>query len=351
MAGASGKVFSITELRRTGAGRLEDTPVVFRWDAASRSMPENIIETPLVVKTHRTELPGADEPVEHVMSVAWQPFELSGQWKDRWAGRGFAMSMYREFGRLVARGSLVRIQFSQLSYVGLITDYTPGYRRDDWVTYQFTFSPHQNETIGSTRLKRVVQVQARPIIDHVGQAQAINAEIAAQQEAAREIALASSLREDLGIDLLALSGVIDRAADAGGHSLETDATQKLLAVGALFRSVRGAAQSVTQRVAKVRSDAHVALDDVIQTLRFDEWTRTTASDARRTMFQSWQAERDMETRARAKPRAIHRARQGESLERIGLRYGVPWRLIYDANGLSSYVLNGTEELVIPEVSP
>jgi nucleoid-associated protein YgaU len=66
-----------------------------------------------------------------------------------------------------------------------------------------------------------------------------------------------------------------------------------------------------------------------------------------------EAERDMRTRAKASPRAIHRPYAGESLYRISERYyGTPsaWRRIYEANNLSSLVLAGTEELLIPEAS-
>lgn len=349
-----GRPFTITELRRTGAGVLEETPVSFRWDAASHTMPREAIEMSLVVATVRTVPPGSDEPVEQVLSASWEPFELQGEWRDRWAGRGFAMATYTEFARLVARGSLVRLAYGPLAVVGLLQRLTLRYERDTKVGWSVTFSPHRHETVGSPRRGRVVQPQARPISDYVSQAQAAEDRIAESLELARDVPIGTDLREAAADDLEALQGVVQRLDEAGRAGFEEDAIQKLLAVGALMRSVRGAAQQVIQRFARARSDLHVAYDDAIATLRFDEWTRQAAADARLLVLRSTEGEQDMQVRAKARPRAIHRAKAGESPERISVRYyGTPdgWRAIWEANNLSTIVLRGGEELIIPERSP
>ena len=69
---------TITELRRTGAGTLEDVRVVFRWTGVEHSAPQGDLELHLMVKTVRKEMPGSNEVVEQGLAATWQPFLVTG---------------------------------------------------------------------------------------------------------------------------------------------------------------------------------------------------------------------------------------------------------------------------------
>lgn len=343
-------VFTITELRRTGVGVLEATPTVLRWTSDERSAPRGVIEHAQTVKTVREDVPGGEEPVEQVISVGWEPFELNGVWDDRHAGPGFAERMYREVAELVGRTPMVRLQIDRLVFVGLLTSNRPGYRTRDRSTWSLTLSPHRNETVGSIR-PAIATTAVRPVAHHVAAATASLGSIEAGHAAAAGIPLATDLHGTALDDLDALAGITQRLQSASEAGFEQDAAQRLLSLGALFRGVRGAAQAIPQRFARARSTTQVAYNDVVHTLRFEEWTRTASADARVAILGADAAALDMQARARQRPRAIHRARAGESLHRISqLYYGTPagWRTIYTANNLSSLTLTGTEELIIPE---
>ena len=344
-------VFIITELRRTGAGILESTPTVLRWTSGEHSAPRGQIEHALSVKTVRQEVPGSEEPVEQVLAATWQPFPLDGVWDDRYAGAGFAARAYDEVARLVQRASLVRLQLDRLSFVGIITELKLGYRTRDRIAWSIVVSPHRNETVGEVRPRDTSVSAIRPVAHHVAVATSTVDTLTAAHADAGSIPMATDLHAEAGEDLDALGAVTSKLRAASEAGFEEEAAQRLLGVSALFRAVRGAAQAIPQRFARARSTAQVAYGDVVQTLRFEAWARTAGADARRAIWGAEKASTDLRVQARQRPRAVHRARAGESLKRISQRYygtADGWRAIYEANNLASLTLVGTEELVIPE---
>ncbi|MCG8420301.1 MAG: hypothetical protein MJE77_20405 [Proteobacteria bacterium] len=44
------------------------------------------------------------------VASTWQPFQIRGEWRDTWAGPGFAKATFRELQRLVSRVPLVRLE-------------------------------------------------------------------------------------------------------------------------------------------------------------------------------------------------------------------------------------------------
>jgi len=346
------RIFTITELRRTGAGVFEATPQAWRWDASSRTAPHGEIENELQIKTVRQEYPGADEPTEQVLHASWQPFELEGAWDNRHAGPGYAMDTYREFGRFVARAPLVRMELEEWSITGLITSLVLRYNRADRIGWKLTVSQHRHDTVGSTRSStRITSPTSKPVREHVAEAQALAAGLVAANDAARAIPVSDSTLIEEGERLELLDAGVTRLVSSSGAGLETEAGQKLLAFSGQFRALGEAALSVTDVLVPVRSGAQVAFDDAIWWLRFDEHVHQSAADARALASLAFIAEADMRVRADARPIAIHRARAGESWYRISERYyGTPseWRRIYEANGLQSMILDGTEELIVPE---
>lgn len=347
---ASGSsVFSVTELRRTGAGVLVDTPVVFRWDADTHSAPIEEIAMPYHVGTVREEY--GDRVVEQVLTTTPQPFQLRGAWDDKHGGAGFAQATYDEFQKLVARASLVRIEFERLSATGLITDLLPTYKHRTRTEWELTFSPHWlGAENASVRPGRIVNPVAKPMREHAAAVEAAVAELDGFLDDASAVPLTSGLLSDVGkaIDsMTATSAQIQAATSAG---LETEATQKLLAVASMFSTLRGSAQNLIDTTAQARSDVTVAFDSVMETLDFETWTRDTRAHANLMILDSDEAEADMRARAQAAPLAVHRPSVGESWYQISQRYyGTPneWRRIYDFNDLSSLELDGTEELLIP----
>lgn len=348
---ASGaRVFSITELRRTGAGVLEATPVTFLWDGDTHSSPHTEIELPYHVGTVREEY--GDRPVEQVLTTSWQPFSLHGAWDDKWAGRDFAWDTFVEFGKLVARASLVRIEFEQISLTGLLTDFVSRYQRRSHIEWDITFSPHWFGAEGaSVRAPGVItQPVARPMREHSAIVTFGVTSLDSDREAAEFVPIADTLRADVNADVSALGSIAAQIQEATSAGLETEATQKLLALSSMFASVRGGAQNLIDTTARARSDVQVAFDDIEATLAFEVWMRDTRAHANITILDADAAERDMLSRAQAAPLAVHRPAVGESLYAISQRYyGTPneWRRIYEFNRLSSLALTGTVDLIIP----
>lgn len=340
---------TITELRRVGSG-TEPTLVAFAWTSATHSSMLGALEQTLAVKTVRVVPAGSEEPVEQVISASWEPFEVVGEWSDRWAGAGFARNMKREFSRLVGRTPLVRFQLDEESIVGLITSLKIRYETFDRIGYSFMLSPHKNESVGSFRQAANV-VQPQPINQRVEEAADQLDKLVAIADVADTIPVRTEDIIDAETSIAELTDASERARAAALEGLGQDAERKLLSLASTFRRVRGAAQSVALSVARKRSDLAIAFTDVIEMLKFEEWVHETGVEAARTVGKARLAELDMRAKAARKPRAIHRARKGESLERISMRYygtADNWRAIYDVNHLDSVLLDGGEELLIPE---
>ena len=340
----------ITELRRVGQA-TEPTPVVFRWTSDTHTSMVGRLQTPLKVNTSRRMPAGASRPIEQVMSVEWTPFTVEGEWNDKWAGQGFAQDTKREFARMVGRTPLVRLQIDQESFVGLITGFTPTYETRDRQGYSFTFSPHENELVGSFDAS-ANQVPPQPLNQRVDTAEAfIDALLSASDIASTAIQVKDFDIEDSKTSLAVLQVSVKAASDALTNNVAGDATRQLLALAGQFRKVRSSAVELQLSVADKRSDLTVAFDDAISILRFDEWRTAVTRDAMSAAGTSRDAEIDLRAKAARKTKAIHRAKEGESLERISLRYygtADNWSAIYAANNLSSLILEGGELLVIPE---
>ena len=102
----------------------------------------------------------------------------------------------------------------------------------------------------------------------------------------------------------------------------------------------------------ISSDA-LAYNDVIATLRFEEWVRTQQMECNRMIGAARASETDARARAARRPRGVHRTKQGDTLDRISMKwYGTPdgSKLIRDANNLDSIILDGGIDLIIPDVN-
>jgi hypothetical protein len=127
------KVFTITEMKRVsssgGASAFTPSGVSFEWTADEHNIPANSWAMPIAMRTSRTDLPGAEEPVEQILGWNFEPFTCTGVWDDRYMGAGAAFDTFKEFELLVKRGNLVRFEFERVTMHGIITGFTPDYKR------------------------------------------------------------------------------------------------------------------------------------------------------------------------------------------------------------------------------
>jgi hypothetical protein len=349
----------ITELRRTGTGAFEDTPVVFRWSGAEHSSNQDELSLHLQVKHVRKEIPGGNGEVVHqTMSVTWQPFELVGEWRDTWGNRtqpgglartgSFALTMFDEFSAMVGRVPDVRVELDALSFVGLLTDLKLKYRHKGHIRWSATLSPTSNERVQPQRIRAPGQSVQKWISDAAQRGAELN-------EAFRSMLSGVTLSgpdHDLFTGLmLGINDAIDRLQRVSTEGFGTNAEQKLLLVAATMRRLRGASLTMCLALSKMSTPLRVAYDDALMAATHREWVASSIVMGYHMIGLSQEAEVDMTRAAGQRPRRIYYPRRGQSIEKISAEvYGDAgnWRRIYDANHLSSLILNGDEELFIPE---
>lgn len=352
----------ITELRRTGAGTLEDTPVVFKFTGAQHSASLDDLMLQLKVNSVRTVMPGGNsEVVEQMLSAAWEPFELVGEWNDMWGNRvtptlagvtrvgSFAMSTFGEFADLVMRMSKVRVELDALSFVGVLQSLKIRYRTKSRIGWACTVSPHKNETMPGPR-PRLDFSQSIP--KWIADAEEIGERfLTSFEDMTADVLLATPRVDSFTRILLEINDGLDRLQGISQEGFGTDVEDKLLLTATTFRRVRGASLQAHLALSKITTPLDVAFDDALMSIRHSEWVADSIVHAWTMIGTCTRAERDVLRRAGRKSKSIYYPRRGESLEKISLRfYGTAdnWRRIYDANNLDSLVLDGTEELFIPE---
>lgn len=340
----------IVEVRRTGAGGISETETSFVWDGETHSGIQGDLKFKLTAKVPRKEMPGSNEVVHHAMAATWQPFEFQGEWDDRWMGQGQAWTTFLDFARMVSRIPLVRLTVDVMSWVGILTDLEITYRTVDRVGWQCTISPESNETVRDVFFSGPVVLQKsipQWLLDVRTQSEALQS----LQDDVQDLSLSTQDLADQNASLSELSDATARADSIGTNGLSEDASRQLLILATTFRRVRSAGINAALAVSRKRGDLAVAFDSILQTLRYEQWVHQTTIEAWRAVGLSRSAEVDMRSRASTHPRAVYRPKRGESLERISMRfYGTPDNamFIYNANHLTSLLLTGTEELIIPE---
>lgn len=360
----SATVTSITHVRRTGAGVYEDVGTVFRFTSAEHSGSQGDLMLHLQVKTVRKNIPGGNEVIEQVLSSSWQPFDITGEWDDKWANKrdasivstgSYAITTFYRLAEFVSNGPSVRVVVGSLSFVGIITDLKIRYRRDTQIGWSATLSPHKNENVPQTRVQEPIRSQSiekwiQDSDDHVQEIQGLFDDVSGPDDDV-PVPMATPRFDQYRGVLAEINDALDRLQGINSTGLETETTRKLLLLATTFRRLRGACLQATLALSRLTAPLEIAFEDVLQSARFTEWVTSSTSSAWRTVGTSRSAERDVLSRASQRPRAIHRARAGESLERISLRYygtANNWRAIYDKNNMSSLVLSGGEELLIPD---
>lgn len=342
----------ITEIQNSGSGILSTVKEVFRWSSAEHSSPQGSIDLHLLVKTIRKEMPGSNEVVEHALSATWQPFPIVGEWDDKWGSRRtsspFAFTTFRDFAAFVSRMPLVRIEIDSLSFVGIFTEFKVKYERQSKIGWMMTFSPHQNETITTSRPPRATR---QSITQWVVSSKVKSDSMNRSFEKLKALSLKTQRIDSFTQVMLELNDAIDRVNRVNQDGFGTEVEKRLLLMAQTFRRLRGAAMSAAIALRNVTSPIDVAYDDIMLTIRHVDWWTSSLSDAWSLVGISTKAERDVRSRIQPDTKAIYYPKRGESLERISFRFydtANNWRMIYDRNNLSSLQLDGTEELIIPE---
>lgn len=347
----SNRRFTVTALRRTGQG-LVPTQTSFSWDVKTRTAPQDDIVLKLMLKTVREEMPGANQPVEQVLSASWQPFELHGEWNDKFAGSGFAKATMVSFAQFVQVGPLVRLQYGPLALVGILRELEETYVRDDCVRWHVEFSPHINEQVGLVKdIASIAPPVAKPMVEHAAICQQGAADIADATATATAVPISDHGFEDALDKVSTLVAATATVVSSAALGLETDAQRKLLAIAGQFRAVGAAASDVAFALQDFSAFRQAATANPLDALAFDEFVHGVSASARQVQLNSLLAERDMKARADAAPLAVYRPKRGEDPYSISRRfYGSAnyWRGIWTYNHLASMVLDGTEELVIPK---
>lgn len=344
-----GGEFVITEL-----GINNPNPVKFIWTAAKRSAPRGVWQFSMEQRTIREDYPGAARPVEQVLGANFKDFTLQGVWDDRYNEPGYATGTWRAFEALVARGSMVKVEFEDVSFTGLIKEATFDYKRADMIGYQFTLSPHyrvSGDLAGANR-KRPPNT-LRPVTEF--------RDLVNTSRDAMAVIMAggpfNQMSGDLNLTTAGRLNEINAATDSMIEIIRTrvqngvERIDGLRRIVAAFGVIKTTAAALLTDLAVAKSSAHMAWETANGVLEFDTWLRGLTQYARLLFRTSHEAEAELSRRVVPKAIAIYHPRKGESLYAISQRfYNTPdqWRLIADRNGLTTVTLRGTEALIIPE---
>lgn len=351
---------SITELRRTGDGSYDDTPTVFRFTGPEHSSAQGVLELHLKANHVRKEIPGGNQVVHQMLAATWQPFTLEGEWDDKWGNRrysavsgfqrtgSYAFHMYQSFAEMVKQMPTVRLEIDALSLVGVLTDLKLKYHHRGKIGWVVTMSPETNENLTVEARRPTVSKSIPKWLDEIA---VVGTQLNESFAVAATLPMKSPRVDSLTSSLLEINDSLDRLSSFGIASLDGDVTNKLLLIAATFRRIRAASFQMAMDVSTITSSIDIAYDDVVVAMTHANWIAASHTWSMQMVGLSRLAEKDMKKRAGKKPRAIYYPKKNESLERIAARfYGSAdaWRTIYDANNLDSLVLDGTEELIIPE---
>jgi hypothetical protein len=117
-----------------------------------------------------------------------------------------------------------------------------------------------------------------------------------------------------------------------------------------FAGVKSYCLEVLERLTELRSDVQLAYETAVAVLDFEDWVRGLRASLYTLAWSSDRASRDLAQRVDPSARAYYRPFKGEDLYSISRKFfGTPFynREIAEKNGLTTFTLQGTELLVIP----
>lgn len=357
--------FVIQEKPELGGFTPRSGAVRFEWDSDHRSSPVQPWSGGVHQRTARVDYPGADNPTEQVLGPNFKPFSLSGRWQDKYNGGsptepgeiGFATKTFNAFLAMVRRGNIVEISFKSLNFIGLITDFDWDYRREYDIGYTFTVSPHRRPDADelakppSPTVTRDAKTLSKKIEERIKTDMAAIAENKPANQIAGE---ASPLTTAQYEDMVAASDEFQTIVNQ--RVLETDSDADLSVRRAIASSdlLIGRAALQLAGLSDLGSDTSLMYQTPLGVLNLEVWARGTSAGARLTVFDSYEARRQLDEQADPNALALYQPFKNESLYSISNRfYGTPhnWRLIKQRNRLVSSNMTGAELLVIPEAPP
>ncbi len=362
-------LFTMQEVRRVGGATVEGSPgnnEAFTWTSDSRppgtgeaggarACPRNSWMMTGRLRTIRTDYPGASIPSEQVLGPNHDPFTLSGRFDDRYNFPGYALQEMRRFEAMCRRGNILKVQFQNQAFEGLITEWKFNYKREWYVEYTFTMSVHSRPDEEQVD----VSPKVPPTPTDIADASKIAAEAMKEVTtlvAPRDLFAGSEMSDTIDARLLELDLELEKIDDTIDGTLLSDSSgtdrffngYKRLATQ--FRDTRSTALGIITAMTETRSDTELAVRTALSVLDYESWTRSMRFNARVLMGQAQKGADEMDERDEPAVQRVYRPFKGESLYAISRKfYGTPhaWRFISDRNGLRDFELQGDEVLIIP----
>ena len=358
-------VFTLTEIADSGDPSSADDLVRFEWTAdpiskvpfdgtkggGAKACPIKPWGIGGTQRTVRTNYPNASKPGVQVLGHIHKPHTFSGRWDDRYNGTGYAIAEWRRFVAMVKRGRLVRAAYGDLAFEGIITDYDCPVQRLWDIDYRFTLDVYNEpEEADQTRVP-VTPDDALTSLDKVDLS--VQAMLDADGIAPRNV-LKGGLADDVTKLLVQMTAARESLAstiDANVIAPITTNVDVFSRIATQFRSMRGLASDMLDRLAPIRADLDMTERTAASVLDFEDWSRSLRYTARVTAGSS--IDGDAAATEHAEPNAVrlYRPQAGEHLYAIARKfYGTPhaWKLIYERNSLHTFVMAGSETLIIPE---
>lgn len=357
-----GHPFRITEIRfdgvRTshGVSSGDTVPQRFEWTTESHAVPRDEIEWGVEQRTSREDY--GDEPVEHLHGSSFDgPISFNGVWDDRFMGAGKALDTLFALEAMVARGTVVRVEFGRLQWVGVLLKVRPRYQRDSRIGYELILSPHGREPGRPlNKERRSVRVQARRSpTEFATDAGARAADLGIVQDDAPRNAMAGTHLVDMTQLALEAQMAAERARTATEALAGVDANRQAeanLRAAYAFGSMRTASVAIIDRSTDVDLFGTWSWGSALGQLQVAAWAGETTLAAYEMAFQADEAYRELCRRGVPKSRAPYEVAKRESLYAISYRfYGTTERAneIGAANNLAGLVAEAGAKLIIPDL--
>lgn len=345
-------VWTITELQRTGAGVLVEAAegARFVWTGNAHTSPHAFVEIPTQVNTVRTVYPGTEQPVEQVLSTEIPPFQITGEWDDKFAGDGFARRQERDMEALVRRGSLVRMDFEQFSLVGIITNYTRRLMHRTRIGYTLMFSPHYRDSEESTVRTGVAPARSRPLRDIALESEVVVLGLEAAQATGELLELTDLSFRDSADEVAEARETQDAINERASEGLTDNSDEEIETQEQRYASLQGSGETLRTTAQGSRTDIALGFDSGLQRLRFELWTRGLRSNSRVLISQSSDARVDFQLLLEPEIKRVIRPRADESLYHVSNQfYSAPenWRIIATASSDDELRFDGTVTYRVP----
>lgn len=355
--------FTIVELFRTGGKTSPIKGERFEWTAdpvpsdptrgGARAAPIQPWTIGLALRTQRTDYPGAKRPTEQVLGPIFEPFTLSGNFRDKYNFPGYAVWEMERLEAMVKRGNVCQVAFQEQSFECLITNIKFAYRRDYDIGYEFTVSNH-----GRSAEKDLTDRSPTTVLsasDLSGDANTVGQALGEEHlESPPRFIFNSNIVAEADDDFEVVQTALAAAtATITQRDIEPDMkpVDAFRRIATQFRAIQERSAEAIATLVELRADLDLVTNSAVRVLDFEVWSRAMRTNYRAMIATCKKSADLMDERADPRALRLHRATQGESLYSVSNQYyGTPhaWRYIADRNGLDSLILTGDELLIIPE---